>query len=329
MLISNDDGEVELKTKGFPLRIDIPGFFKGEIKPFFKVKRFPKGLKCKGTIELYNARFTYPPSKRHFTDEELLSLLYFDLKIVARSNVRYYNEYIDVEVKDGSWIILKGRADDLSVGGLALARPGKGKIVFLGTEFLVEEIEVKFTEDGKPPLIFGRAVATIRGKEVYLTHNGRLFEVEPSLSTIEGPLKERDVVGLLRFGHDYSKLSHEELRGLIRSGILRLVGTKISSTLIYPLERRLGDLLGMDVKIGSLFLEDAFSDPSNLKEDNLELTLGRYITEDLYFSYYTKPLRGGNAFRLEVQLPKEESIRYEYDMEKEEYKVILNKRIRF
>lgn len=337
--------DFEIKTGGRPLRMDIPGFFRGGIRPSLRISRLEEGFGCKGIIELHNARFTYPPETHPLKKEEL-NWLKLDIRIIARSNVRYYNEYVDIELKDGSWISFKGRAENPCIGGVAWARPKKGRVIFLGTRFVVQEATLKFGEDYKPPFIFGTARATVAGNEVYLRHNGRLFEADPVLSIPGQPqLKEWEMVRLLRLGRDYRELTQEESRGLIRSGMLRLVGAEISSTLIYPLERRLGELLDLDVEIKTPFIEEVFSDTQRPKEEystDLEVNLGRYIAEDLYFGYHAKVLRGfwssgdlrvDHGLGLELQFPEEESIQYEYRTNEgkngEDHRVILRKELQF
>lgn len=169
-----------------------------------------------------------------------------------------------------------------------------------------------------------------------------MFEVEPVLSIIGEypPREEEEIVRLLRLGRDYRELTQQELRSLIRSGMVRLVGARLSSNLIYPLERRLSEILDLDVRIDTSFIQRAFYETEDPLTDPDIITLGRYIVEDLYFNYKARILREywnkgdlrlGHGIGLELQFPEEESIHYEYKMDEgiEEHRFMLKKEVQF
>lgn len=300
---------------------------------------------CKGTIEFFDTNFTY--TGRLGKKEHIFNNINFDLKLLAKSNVRYYNDYVKCTI-DNSWIKLLGYPGKFKIVGLFESR--KGYIEYLGTRFLINKAELEFREGERRPYLFGEAQTKIGNVLVLLNYYGKLFVGEPMLSTpnIYPPKTKEEIVGMLRMGRDYKNIKSTEIDVLLRMGLARIIGTGLNSNIIRPLESNLTKLLKVDVDIripylSKIFLKEDDKDSSELKKDISEETIfsfGKYLTDDLYFNYRgalagkKKESMLSQEFELEYYHKPGEILKYKYlpginGKEEEEHEISVKKEIRF
>lgn len=302
---------------------------------------------CQGTIEFFDTNFTYTQKLRK-KEKNIFNNINFDLKLLAKSNVRYYNDYARCAIIDNSWIKFLGYPEKFKVVGLLKSH--KGYIEYLGTRFLINKAELEFREGESRPYLFGEAQAEIGNVLVLLSYHGMLFASEPMLSTpsVYPPRTKEEIVGMLRLGRDYKSIKSTEIDVLLRMGLARIIGMELSSNIIRPLESNLTKLLKVDVDIripylSKIFLKEEEKDSSRLKKDIPEETVfsfGKYLSDDLYFNYRgalsgkKKESMLSQEFELEYYHKPGEILKYKYlpginDKKEEEHEVSIKKEIRF
>ncbi|MEW5767399.1 MAG: translocation/assembly module TamB domain-containing protein [bacterium] len=336
-----------------PLPVLIPGFLEGEADINLKITGSLNRPVCaRGSwIKLSETRFTYPlkPGSPAGSMGFVGKIRWEGLKVIAGKKVSYYNDYVDVEIEKEGYLEFIGQmAVDLDVVGQASAR--RGRFEYLGTEFRLKEAKMKFEEGEGFPYLTGTAEAEVGGERIILAYDGELFGAEPALTAPDSfpPKSRQEIVQLLRMGRDYQELGEADMEALLQIGLSRLVGQTLDASLINPLERQLSTALDIDIDI-KLPMEEIFL-PEEKKlmaqgeeKKKVEFNLGKYIAEDLYFTYRgivkSQQERKGlglglrQEFELDYYLGQGESIKYQYrpedQLDKEEHRIMLKKEFRF
>ncbi|MDI6786100.1 MAG: translocation/assembly module TamB domain-containing protein, partial [bacterium] len=312
---------------------------------------------CKGTVELFDTNFTYDTTHdTNFTytkklrkkKKHILNNIFFNLKLLAKNKVKYYNNYAKCSIVDNSWIKLSGYPGKFKVIGTVTSH--KGYIEYLGTRFLINQAKLEFKKGEKTPYLFGEAQANVGNTLIIMSYYGKLFASEPTLTTPNiYPSKTKDeIVRMLRLGRDYKDIKSNEIDTLLRIGLARIIGVNLSSNIIRPLESNLAKLLKVDVDIripylNKILLKKDEDDSQELKKDISDETVfnfGKYITDDLYFNY-RGALSGqkkenilSQEFELEYQYKPGEIFRYKYlpkinGTEEKEHEISIKKDIKF
>ena len=351
--IVNSYGEIVIPEKKInlcltttkPLELSIPLEIEAKLLANLHLEGDYETLVCKGIVEFLDTNFTYR-KKLSRKKEYFFNQVKFDLKLLAKNNVRYYNNYVKCKVIDSSWIRFLGFPGRFEVTGDL--KSSSGYIEYLGTRFSINKAELEFREGENSPYLSGEAQTKIDDILILLSYQGKLFESEPLLCApgIYPPKTKDEIVGMLRLGRDYKKVGKEKIDALLFLGLIRLTGIGLNDSLIKPLESNLSKLLKVDVDISLPYVERYL-----LKEEEKDLkksadkspetmfNLGKYITDDLYLNYRGAMGRKKEEskflqeFGLEYHLRPEESIKYEYlpksNGEKEEHEISIKKEISF
>ncbi|HEM49019.1 MAG TPA: hypothetical protein ENO27_02295, partial [Caldithrix sp.] len=183
-----DFGILQLETSERGITVNIPGLMLDEDNAKFFLTGLEENEKfyfagpakhprLRGTVTLYDARFTFPflttsqPGKKKSVVVEFLENINWDILVNSGEDVIYFREipayidkvyteaYID-EASEGihfSGIINKGNFKPVGI-----ANSNRGRLEYLDQNFRVERFEVEFTQNDLLPYVSGRAWTSIR-----------------------------------------------------------------------------------------------------------------------------------------------------------------------
>ncbi|MEW6095690.1 MAG: translocation/assembly module TamB domain-containing protein [bacterium] len=347
--------DIELKSFHKPVPVSIPGFLEGSVDVHIQLKGDITSPIGSGNIRIVNARFTYPPKIIKTTNGKIR---WENLMITTGNNVRYYNEYVDVRIKQkGSWIKVSREKDEIWADGIVYARAG-GRVNYLGEIFTIKRAYLEFREGSLSPYLSGYAMARIGKRRIGLTYEGYIGEATPTLQALGGypPMNEEQIVNALLGGKtEYTNLSSTDRDTILKLGFGQVIGKEIALTLLIPIEKQLSQLLlGMDVELKTSALERMFE--KSVKNDEIdrekstsifaesEFKIGRFISEDVYISYrgILKPweeeefarLKLKQELELEYYISGNTSIKYKFVPEGvwrkgDEHEVMIERQVRF
>jgi hypothetical protein len=326
--------KLSIRTEGPPIPVEIPGLLSGFAKIDIRVVKEGELPFGKGRIELFNTRFTYPPIRREKKVSPYLKNILYNTKIFAKHYVVYYNQFAEVEVEEGSWILLSSEDGETEIEGEAWAK--RGRVEYLGTDFELRSAHLQFR--GGVPYLYAEAETTASGVLILLQHRGELrLPLALTLSAPEEypPKTQDEIAKLLQFG----ERKGSKLQDAIASLLAKVVGKRITK----EATRQIRELLRADLELITPFAEKVFYEDSPKYEYALvgtELRLGKYLTDKVYLIYdglieeykeerYILRHRIGFEYRLGhrtsarfLYTPKEEK-------EEEDYEFSIKKGIRF
>lgn len=358
ILITSKEGstparlDILAKSSGF-IPVSLPDFLTGQAKLSFNFRGSLDHPRASGQIWLKETTFTYPVPSNSKSTLSVLSSFDWDVKLIADKNVRYYNDFVSIEIKEKGWFSLVYQAKALTLAGEMAAK--RGRVEYLGTPFEVKKATFKLIEGNKNPYLSGTAETKVDETLILLVFDGFFFEAEPQLLAPESfpSLSQEEIVKLLRYGKDYSK---GELDLLMKTGVAKMIGRGLTTSLVNPLERSLAKAFRADIQLKFPYVERVIERTISqdeqkegatlLGEDSYkvsEFSLGKYVLEDLYLRYHgtlhsteqEKLFHLGLTSEWELQylIPTGEAIKYKYrqenGQEKEEHKIILEKEIKF
>ncbi len=208
------------------------------------------------------AEFSAP---RSASREESNPVMALNLSISWDENVYLINEIAEIEFS-GKLSYLYDRAGMLINGNLTVLG---GNFSYFDRLFKVDGGKVQFNNLSRiDPALNISAITDVDSYTIRLNISGTLTEPVINLSS-EPPLDEGNILALLTFG----KLLSETEAGIISANLLEKKALGFAqSYLLRNIRRRLG-LRELEVSSGSL-------------EEDPHLTVGFYVTRDIYLKYY-------------------------------------------
>ncbi|MEJ2543981.1 MAG: translocation/assembly module TamB domain-containing protein [Calditrichaceae bacterium] len=155
-----------------------------------------KHPRLRGTVSLYDSRFTFPfltttqPGKKESIVVEFLENINWDILVKSGEDVVYFREipayidkvyteaYID-EASEG--IHFEGIINKGTFKPIGIANSNRGRLEYLDQNFRVERFEVEFTQNDLLPYVSGRAWTSVRDsvgaipRTIYL----QLYVIDP------------------------------------------------------------------------------------------------------------------------------------------------------
>ena len=183
-----DFGILQLETSERGVAVNIPGLMKeGELaqlhltgapgEPYFYFAGPAKNPRLRGTVTLFNTRFTFPFLTSETTNKEpsvvieFLENIYWDLWVYSGQDVIYFRDipayfdkvytelYID-EASQGIHFLGILRKNTFHPVGKVVS--SRGRLEYLDTNFRVEQFAVEFTPNEVYPYVSGRAWTAVR-----------------------------------------------------------------------------------------------------------------------------------------------------------------------
>jgi len=263
-----------------------------------------------GAIELENTHFTYPPRAE---DTKALNLDFlkpavWNLEIKAGKNTWYENRFAEVQVQGD--MKLTRPTKDLTVNGAITAV--KGEISYLGATFTVKEAAVECINDEL--FLEARAECPIKGDTIMLVvERGKWGRVKPKFTSRSDPEMTEQEALVKATGLDSLRFSTQEGNALLRKELLKLIDSSLASPLIKSILRSTGlvDVVKVDTNLAQKTgerlssLEASKGEARSSLLEGTEITLGKYLSNELYLGYklqFDEGLLNKLELRHEVEL---------------------------
>ncbi|GAB4113422.1 MAG: hypothetical protein Kow00103_05520 [Candidatus Caldatribacteriota bacterium] len=149
--------------------------------------------------------------------------------------------------------------------------------------------------------------------EVLLKISGILARPVMTLSSSPS-LSEGEIVSLLMFNKNYAGLTQGELEIVLQEELINLIAQGLSIRFLNQLENRVAESLGLDeFKIETIFqseeTDSSFSFFPDFSLQSLAFKLGKYFTDNFYFSY-SMPLLEMGLGDLELEYKLDENLTF-------------------
>ncbi len=293
----------------------------------------------KGELKLYNTKYTYPTKMMSEKGEELKDLktnyakqINWDLNVYCGDNFMYYstygNNYAEVFVRPSDMpFVFKGKGNDLKITGNGIIQRGTFK--YMNTDFTFDEMresKVVFDGDKRPVLdIYAKSKMKrikLNGYEeekdvdVYLKAYGRVGDVRIDVSS-EPSLDRNRIFYILTFGSDVpqgidiTKIGKDATMlaaDALANYWLKIGGQEIKkrTPLDYvDIKLKASDFLGRDEKKQENQQDspkkttDTVDSTSNTPSAIVQIGMGKYLTDQLYFGYDLKLFKHGINLNLD------------------------------
>ncbi len=279
---------------------------KGKIRAYGTCQSYS----LQGAIELENTHFTYPPKTEDTKDLNLdfLKPAVWNLQIKAGKNTWYENRFAEVQVQGD--MKLTRPTKDLTVNGTITAV--KGEISYLEATFTVKEATVECIDDEL--FLEARAECPVKGDTIMLVvERGKWGKVKPKFISRSDPEMTEQEALAKATGLDSLRFSTQEGNGLLRKELLKLIDSSLASPLIKSILRSTGlvDVVKVDTNLAQKTGERLSSPEASKGEqkssllEGTEITLGKYLSSDLYLGYklqFDEGLLNKLELRHEVEL---------------------------
>ena len=338
-----DFGILQLETSDRGITVNIPGLMLDDDNAKFYLSGMNKNEKfyfagpvkhpqLRGTLTLYDSRFTFPflttnkPGADRSVVVEFLENINWDVLVKSGEDVVYFREipayidnvyteaYID-ETSKG--IHFKGIIEKGSFKPEGFASSSRGRLEYLDQTFRVDHFNVEFNKNDLLPYVSGRAWTTIRDSvgaiprtiylQLYVTdpetgeekQQGSWEDFKFKLVSADPQLGETQEQVLASLGFSVGNIKDKATS--VGSAVTERI---LIRPLLRPIERVLEKSLGVDlVRINSNIARNLFYSSVNKDYEHLainpvngqtpylflmqssELTVGKYISQDLYLTY--------------------------------------------
>jgi len=293
-----DFGILQLETSERGVAVNIPGLMTdGDLaqlhftgapgEPYFYFAGPVKNPRLRGTVTLFNTRFTFPfitsgtGSKEPSVVVEFLENLYWDIWVYSGQDVLYFRDipayfdkvytelYID-EASQGIHFLGTLRKNTFHPAGKVVSN--RGRLEYLDTNFRVEQFAVEFTPNEIYPYVSGRAWTAVRDsvgaipKTIYLQlyardaetneekRQGRWEDFKFKLVSADPQIGEtqEQVLAYLGFSVDNIREKATSVGGAVTERYL-------IRPILRPIERLMEKSLGVDlVRINSNIAKNLF-----------------------------------------------------------------------
>jgi hypothetical protein len=354
------DMNISILTQGAPIPILIPEFIEshgryGGLELNMNISGAVSSPFITGQINISNTDFTYPPKKTKTMPTDFFDKMRWDVTITAKENIRYYNDYTRICLKENAWLKLVKNNEQFNITGKVFAKGG-GVIDYLGTDFILKEGCLEFRDGEVSPYLSATAWARIGKRKLSLSYQGYLYKTEFVLSaTGYPPLTQEEILRLLLSkSEEYVSLNQNELQTLFSVAGGQILGKKIPDTILVPIERKISRMLRIDLEVKTpaiekmleqaIFAEGTTTQSSVFAKTSIKI--GKFIQENLYISYegvlnpvvedianQSHRMRLANKIGLEYYLSNNTTIKYKfiprYNHANAEYEISMERGLRF
>ena len=275
--------------------------------------------KFRGQVELEGVNFMFPfDVNAEPPDSLLMEILWnidWDVRVISRKDNRYVqkvpspldNVYVNIGVDDNvSMLEFSGIIADSSFRTQGHAESTRGNVEYLDLNFRVEKFGIDFDKNDLWPAVYGRAWTVFTDstnfpQNIYLTlhtsnketgeefSGGRWEDVYFKLSSDNPNFGGSQAQILAALGY-----SVETVGARATEAVGTATDNRLFRPLFRPVERRLERHLGLDIvrlssRLARNFIE--FNLGSSTFESRMalwrhtKLTLGKYLSDDIYFLY--------------------------------------------
>ncbi|MFH1824673.1 MAG: translocation/assembly module TamB domain-containing protein [Candidatus Firestonebacteria bacterium] len=261
---------------------------------YFYIDGTVPNIKLNGEVYIYNANFTYPPVYKNEDNAgaKILKEMIWNLLVVIKEDVWYYNNYCKVKLKEEGWLKFNDIGSDLTLrGNIDVDR---GTFKYYRGQFEVKKGIIKFqgTEKRKP-VVNAIAETRIQSYKITMTiaGEGGEFGDLDNLKlkfTSEPELSEREIVNMLAGSR--TEITSQMLQSELNKTLFRWV----ASTLVNVVDVK--ELVGGIFDFGLEWRDEpglTTSGPSDTgiypAESNIlqgmEIKLSKYLNDNILLGY--------------------------------------------
>ncbi|MEK7274463.1 MAG: translocation/assembly module TamB domain-containing protein, partial [Candidatus Desantisbacteria bacterium] len=355
------DMNISVLTQGAPIPILVPEFIEshgryGGLELNMNISGAVSSPLIAGQISVSNTDFTYPPKKTKTISTGFFDKMRWDVTIVCKDNIRYYNDYTRICLKNNAWLKILKNNDQFNVTGNIVGRAG-GVIDYLGTDFILKEGCLEFRDGESTPYLSAIAWSRMGKRKISLSYQGYLYKTEFVLNaTGYPPLTQEEIMRLLLSqSEEYATVNQDDMQTLFFVAGGQILGKKLPDTILVPIERRISRMLRIDLEVKTpaiqkmleqtIFAEGTATSSSVFAKTSIKI--GKFIRENLYISYegvlnpvieeditnQSRKMRLENKVGLEYYLSNNTTIKYKfiprYNQAKAEYEVSMERELRF
>jgi hypothetical protein len=322
-------GGIGIKTTKDPINVNIPDVMReGE---WAKARIMGQGeeeyLYVAGPYEtpfiwgrfmIENADFLLPDVEEESSGPNTLAQrTEWDLEVVFGKGVWFTNPRADVEIQEGTTVLVLGSRRDGSLRPMGTIHARKGTLTFLGNDFVLEEGRVEFPRfEATAPRITGKAMTRVEdGTEITLTLDTGLADLEAleeetiwseQVITLSSDRPTEDntqdkIWEKLLYGRPVEEVPESERFEFARQEVTAVMGQEVSELIVQPIirpiEHRLKRALNLDLlRIKVYFAKHVIEqlewfrsedEPSSYTPflNETGIAMGKYFTRDLFLGY--------------------------------------------
>ncbi|MDP8269070.1 MAG: hypothetical protein P9L97_10110 [Candidatus Tenebribacter davisii] len=282
---------------------------------------------------------------REKKEVEVSSLpLSFDLMINIGENVKYVTYPVDVKVNSGGYLNIVYKNEEFSIPD-ALFIAEEGSVDIFGTEMTLDYMQVqlsRFIEGANISGTFYKKTAdgSLITLNVYneITGTDDMGTLKFSLNSDNPNDRITDILAKLRYNRSMENISPDQKKTLLQDEVLQIAGIGLESAVMDPLLSPVENWLRMFLKLDYFHLQTdlvqnlfaSYSSEDKLEYEvydetneiakfsselflnNLSVSMGRYVTRDLFLDYETRFERSNDvAINSEMGIFHELSLRYQ------------------
>lgn len=285
--------------------------------------------RVRGLVRIRDANIMFPfdegTEQGHPLVRNILNNLDWDLEAISAKDTRYVKQfptavYVNMEVDEAnSRLEFTGALKDSTFRINGRVESTRGTFEYFDLSFRVEKFGAEFNKSSLYPIVYGRAWTVVRDtsntpSDVYLTlytvddvtneevKKGRWDRIQIKLSSEYPHYAETQTQLMATLGFSSENMDERAIKAVGYS-----TDRMLFRPLMRPIERQLERKLGLDVVRFSYAITRNFLD-SNFNNEQLssslgflrssKVTLGKYLTSDLYL-LYTGQLAAGIDYQFQ------------------------------
>ena len=308
--------------------------------------------------------------------ESVILPLSFDLMINVGENVKYVTYPVDIKLNPGGYLNLVYENEEFTIPD-ALFIADEGSVDIFGTKMKLDYMQIqlsRFTEGANISGTFYKKTAdgSMITLNIYneVAGDDEVGTLKFSLNSDNPNDRITDILSKLRYNRSMEDISPDQKKTLLQDEVIQIAGMGLESAvmdpLLSPVENWIRKSLRLDYfhlqtdLVQNLFASYSSEDKSEyeiydesneiakfsseLFLNNLSISMGRYLSRDLFLDYETRVERSQDValasemgifheFSLRYQLPLKFRILYKYKIlpftEENPHEIILERSFRF
>lgn len=308
--------------------------------------------------------------------ESVILPLSFDLMINLGENVKYVTYPVDIKLNPGGYLNLVYANEKITIPD-ALFIAEEGSVDIFGTKMKLDYMQIqlsKFTEGANISGTFYKKTAdgSLITLNIYneIAVNDEAGTLRFSLNSDNPNDRITDILSKLRYNRSMENISADQKKTLLQDEVIQIAGIGLESAvmnpLLSPVENWIRKTLKLDYfhlqtdLVQNLFTSYSSDDKSQYEVydetneiakfsselflNNLSVSMGRYLSRDLFLDYETRVERSQDValtsemgifheFSLRYQLPYKFRILYKYKIlpfkEENPHEIILERSFKF
>ncbi len=309
-------------------------------------------------------------------DESVILPLSFDLMINIGENVKYVTYPVDIKLNPGGYLNLVYENEKFTIPD-ALFIADEGSVDIFGTKMKLDYMQIQLSRFTKGANISGTFYKkTADGSMITLNiynevaGDDEIGTLKFSLNSDNPNDRITDILSKLRYNRSMEDISPDQKKTLLQDEVIQIAGMGLESAVMDPLLSPVENWIRKSLRLDYFHLQtdlvqnlfasysseekseyEVYDEPNEIAKfsselflNNLSISMGRYLSRDLFLDYETRVERSQDValasemgvfheFSLRYQLPFKFRILYKYKIlpftEENSQEIILERSFRF